>query len=81
MVTSCVYILRAYRFKMADSKKISKGQRLNEEETEVIELWSQQEVLFNCTHKDYFKRDARATAINVILSQLNIEGKFVIIYA
>ena len=33
MVTSCVYTLQACQLKMADSKKILKGQQLNEEET------------------------------------------------
>ena len=30
----------------------------SEKETEkLISLWSEEEVLFNCRHKDYFKRD------------------------
>ena len=36
----------------------------SEEETEnLISLWSEEEVLFNSRHKDYFKKDVRQNAI------------------
>ena len=48
----------------------------SEEETEkLISLWSEEEVLFNCRHKDYFKRDIRLNAINRILLLLDKPGK------
>ena len=48
----------------------------SEEETEkLISLWSQEEVLFNCRHKDYFNRDKRQNAINRILLLLDKQGK------
>ena len=35
----------------------------SEEETEnLISLWSEEEVLFNSRHKDYFKKDVRQNA-------------------
>ena len=44
----------------------------SEEETEnLISLWSEEEVLFNSRHKDYFKKDVRQNAINRILLRLN----------
>lgn len=50
----------------------------SEEETDkLISLWSREEVLFNCRHKDYFKRDARQVAINRILVLLDKQGKLV----
>ena len=48
----------------------------SEEETEkLISLWSEEEVLFNCRHKDYFKRDIKQNAINRILLLLDKQGK------
>ena len=41
----------------------------------LISLWSEEEVLFNCHHKDYFKKDARQNAINRILLRLDKQGK------
>ena len=38
-----------------------------EEETEkLISLWSEEEVQFNCRHKEYYKKDSRQNAINRI---------------
>ena len=48
----------------------------SEEETEnLISLWSEEEVLFNSRHKDYFKKDVRQNAINHILLRLDKQGK------
>ena len=48
----------------------------SEEETEkLISLWSEEEVQFNCRHKDYFKRDIRQNAINRILLLWDKQGK------
>ena len=48
----------------------------SEEETEnLISLWSEEEVLFNSRHKDYFKKDVRQNAINRILLRLDKQGK------
>ena len=43
-----------------------------EEETEnLISVWSEEEILFNSRHKDYFKKDVRQNAINRILLRLD----------
>ena len=48
----------------------------SEEETEnLISLWSEEEVLFNSRHKDYFKKDVRQNAINRILLRRDKQGK------
>lgn len=41
----------------------------------MISLWSEEEVLFNSRHRDYFKNDARQSAVNRILLRLNKQGK------
>ena len=51
-----------------------------DEETEyhcdiMISLWNGEDVLFNCRNKDYFKKVARHSAINRILSCLGKEGE------
>ena len=59
------------------SRSITKARTtFSEEETEnLISLWSEEEVLFNSRHKDYFKKDVRQNAINRILLRLNKQGK------
>ena len=48
----------------------------SEEEAEnLISLWSEEEVLFNSRHKDYFKKDVRQNAINRILLRRDKHGK------
>ena len=48
----------------------------SEEETgKLISLWSEEEVLFNSRHNDYFKRDVRQNAMNRILLRLDKQGK------
>ena len=47
----------------------------SEEETEkIISLWSEEEVLLNCLHKDYFKNDVRQNAIkHQLLEELPVK--------
>ena len=54
---------------MADGNTFTKtpkkeGKNFTDEEVELlISEWSKEEVLFNCRHQDYFKKDARGAAI------------------
>ena len=59
------------------SRSITKARTtFSEEETEnLISPWSEEKVLFNSRHKDYFKKDVRQNAINRILLRLNKQGK------
>lgn len=63
--------------KLRGSHRLQKQRQLFlEEETEkLISLWSEEEALFNCRHKDYFKRNIRQNAINRILLLLDKQGK------
>ena len=69
---------------MADGNTFTKtpkkeGKNFTDEEVErLISEWSKEEVLFNCRHQDYFKKDARGAAIQPILESLNKEGKSLI---
>ena len=69
---------------MADGNTFTKtpkkeGKKFTDEEVErLISEWSKEEVLFNCRHQDYFKKDARGAAIQQILESLNKEGKSLI---
>ena len=69
---------------MADGNTFTKtpkkeGKNFTDEEVErLISEWSKEEVLFNCRHQDYFKKDARGAAIQRILESLNKEGKSLI---
>ena len=37
--------------------------------------WSKEPVLFQCSHKDYFKKDAKLSAIHRILEMVDKPGK------
>ena len=50
---------------------------LSEEETEkIISLWTEEEVLFNSRHKDYFKRDARQNESHFVVVLLRLDKQF-----
>ena len=75
MKFSCVKM--AEEVASGKSKTASKAKNtFSDEETEnMISLWSEEEVLFNSRHRDYFKNDARQSAVNHILLRLNKQGK------
>lgn len=79
MTFSCVKMADEVVVQATSSVKSSSTKAkttFSEEETEkLISLWSEEEVLFNCRHKDYFKRDIRQNAINRILLLLDKQGK------
>ena len=75
MKFSCVKM--AEEVASGKSKTASKAKNtFSDEETgNMISLWSEEEVLFNSCHRDYFKNDARQSAVNRILLRLNKQGK------
>ena len=75
MKFSCVKM--AEEVASGKSKTASKAKNtFSDEETEnMISLWSEEEVLFNSRHRDYFKNDARQSAVNRILLRRNKQGK------
>lgn len=61
---------------MADSKKLKEKFNFTEENIEqIISLWATKEVLYNSSHEEYFKKDARAAALADIVVKANISGK------
>ena len=79
MTFSCIKMVDEVVVQATSSGKSSSTKAkttFSEEETEkLISLWSEEEVLFNCRNKDYFKRDIRLNAINCILLLLDKQGK------
>ena len=79
MTFSCVNMADEVVVQATSSGKSSSTKvktTFSEEETKkLISLWSEEEVLFNCRHKDYFKRDIRLNVINRILLLLDKQGK------
>ena len=57
-------------------KKTSKVDFTDAEIEKIISLWSDEEVLYNCKHADYFKKDKRAAALSRILDGVDKEGEF-----
>ena len=77
MKCCCVTMADEVVVVVGKSRSITKARTtFSEEETEnLISLWSEEEVLFNSRHKDYFKKDVRQNAVNGILLRLNKQGK------
>ena len=63
------------RRKSASGPSASKTSSTDEETEYLMLLWNGEDVSFNCRNKDYFKKDARHSAINRILSCLGKEGE------
>ena len=63
------------RRKSASGSSASNTSWTDEETEYLISLWKGEDVLFNCRNKDYFKKDARHSPINLILSCLGKEGE------
>ena len=47
----------------------------NEEVEFLIYAWSKREVLYDSKNPEYFKKDAKLTAINQVIEELGFEGK------
>ena len=48
----------------------------SEETEKLINLWANEEVLYNCRHEDYFNKDSRAAALKRIVEKLEKEGTY-----
>ena len=56
-------------------KDLLKVEFINEETQKLIDSWSKGPVLFQCSHKDCLKKDAKLSAIHRILETLDKPGK------
>ena len=62
--------------KTQSSKKKKEAYIFENEEVEfLIYAWSKREVLYDSKHPEYFKKDAKLTAINQLIEELGFEGK------
>lgn len=53
-----------------EKPKSKPAKPFTESETEqLISLWQEEEILFNCRHQNYFNRDERRNAINRVLAK------------
>lgn len=66
--------ISATKISPATKPKKEKISFTDDEVDVLIGLWSKEEVLFNCKHPDYHKKDARNAATVQILQNLNKEG-------
>ena len=41
----------------------------------LVDAWGKREVLFDSKNPDYFKKDARMTAVNQLIDELDFPGK------
>ena len=62
-------------FRKYDQEKKS-GYVFSEFETQfLVDAWGKREVLFDSKSPDYFKKDARMTAVNQLIDELDFPGK------
>ncbi|XP_031553779.1 mediator of RNA polymerase II transcription subunit 34-like [Actinia tenebrosa] len=61
--------------KIPEGSKKNKVSFTEEDIERIISLWSTKEVLYRCSHQDYFKKDSRAAALADIVSKADIPGK------